>query len=630
MSASATAVPPSRLVIVITLVSSAMGDQLFKEEEVDTSQYVFEHEQYGKHAFATLYELYKSHQLCDVTLQVGSKSIACHRVVLACCSRYFHVMFTSEMSERHSDLIPIKDIDESAMEALVEFAYTGRIALGVDSVQSVFYAASVLQLEVVCCACARFMIANLHASNCLGIRAFAEQHNHAALIAAADAFACEHFVDVALSEEFLNMSAMHLVHIIRSDDLNSPSEIEVYEAVMRWMGHDPSVRKKFLSIVLGRVRLPLLPAHYIMHVVELEELLKKDHTCRDYLDEAKNYQLVQSGVVTTSRPHLGDRTKPRKSYAGVIFCVGGRGASGDPFRSIECYNLRCDTWVRVTDMSTRRRHVGVVAAGGKLYAIGGHDGKQHLSSGEVFDPQTGLWKALACMASQRRGIAVGCLGGPIYAVGGLDDNQCYNAVERYDFKSDQWSFVASMNYPRGGVGVAALKGLLYACGGNDGMSSLSSCECYDPHLNKWTEIAPMHTRRAGAGVTVLSRHLYVLGGFDDNAPLASVERYDTETNSWSDIASMSSCRGGVGVATLSGRIYAVGGHDGSQYLDSVEAYDAVNDSWELVCSISTCRAGAGVAWCEVSVRDLHISNSIVENTPVKAEPTEGEEIRRLV
>ena len=51
---------------------------------------------------------------------------------------------------------------------------------------------------------------------------------------------------------------------------------------------------------------------------------------------------------------------------GVLFCVGGRGACGDPFRTIECYDLRQNRWFQVTDMSTRRRHVGVVAVGGRI------------------------------------------------------------------------------------------------------------------------------------------------------------------------------------------------------------------------------------------------------------------------
>jgi len=49
---------------------------------------------------------------------------------------------------------------------------------------------------------------------------------------------------------------------------------------------------------------------------------------------------------------------------GILFCVGGRGTSGTPFKTIECYDARKNGWVQVIEMSTRRRHVGVVAVAG--------------------------------------------------------------------------------------------------------------------------------------------------------------------------------------------------------------------------------------------------------------------------
>ena len=51
-------------------------------------------------------------------------------------------------------------------------------------------------------------------------------------------------------------------------------------------------------------------------------------------------------------------------FLGVLFCVGGRGASGDPFKSIECYDPRNNKWFGVTEMMSRRRHVGVCWSGG--------------------------------------------------------------------------------------------------------------------------------------------------------------------------------------------------------------------------------------------------------------------------
>ena len=49
---------------------------------------------------------------------------------------------------------------------------------------------------------------------------------------------------------------------------------------------------------------------------------------------------------------------------GILFCVGGRGTSGTPFKTIECYDAPKNSWTQVVEMSTRRRHVGVVAVAG--------------------------------------------------------------------------------------------------------------------------------------------------------------------------------------------------------------------------------------------------------------------------
>lgn len=89
MSASATTLSSSRLVIILTLVPDKMGDEIFDNtENVENSQFVFEQEDYGRHAFQTLYELYKAGQLCDVILQV--------RLFMLQLMKKFYSLFTDK------------------------------------------------------------------------------------------------------------------------------------------------------------------------------------------------------------------------------------------------------------------------------------------------------------------------------------------------------------------------------------------------------------------------------------------------------------------------------------------------------------------------------------------------------
>ena len=39
---------------------------------------------------------------------------------------------------------------------------------------------------------------------------------------------------------------------------------------------------------------------------------------------------------------------------------------------------------------------------GMLYAVGGHDGNEHLNSGEVFNPKTNKWKPISPMGTLRQ------------------------------------------------------------------------------------------------------------------------------------------------------------------------------------------------------------------------------------
>ncbi|XP_053196111.1 kelch-like protein 8 [Scomber japonicus] len=591
------------------------GNRASKADCEPDGSFVFEAHEAWKDFHNSLRHFYEVGELCDVTLKVGSRLIPCHKLVLACVIPYFRAMFLSEMSEAKQELIEIKDFDGDAIQDLVHFAYSSRLTLTVDNVQPLLYAACILQVELVARACCEYMKAHFHPTNCLAVRTFAESHNRVDLMDMADRYACEHFTEVVECEDFTCVSPQHLRTLLSSNELNIHSETQVYNAAVKWLKANPQHHEAWLDQIMCQVRLPLLPVEFLTGTVAKDDMIKGNLSCRDLMDEARNYHLHLSNKVVLDFEY-SVRTIPRKHTAGVLFCVGGRGGSGDPFRSIECFSITKNSWFFGPEMNSRRRHVGVISVGGKVYAVGGHDGNEHLGNMEMFDPHTNKWMMKASMNTKRRGIALAALGGPIYAIGGLDDNSCFNDVERYDIESDCWSAVAPMNTPRGGVGSVALGSFVYAVGGNDGVASLSSVERFNPHLNKWTEVNEMGQRRAGNGVSKLNGCLYVVGGFDDNSPLSSVERFDPRMQHWEYVSELTTPRGGVGVATVMGRVFAVGGHNGNIYLNTVEAFEPRMNRWELVGSVSHCRAGAGVAVCSSHVshiRDVGQGSSNVVN-----------------
>ncbi|XP_028403321.1 kelch-like protein 8 [Dendronephthya gigantea] len=561
-------------------------------------------------AFNKMEDLFSSGELFDVTLIVGEKKIKAHRIVLASVSPYFKAMFTNRMSESSQDVITIKDVEEDVFLLLIRFIYSHRIMICVDNVQSLLQCANILQIDSVVNACCDFIYSHLSISNCLSVRDFVDFNGCVKLVRKVDAFIKLHFLEVTKSEEFLDVTVDHLKQLLSGSNLNVPKEEDVFESVMRWINHSSSKRQHHLGLLMPYVRLPMLPVSYLITVVEKETFVSKNLVCRDLIDEAKNFHLCPEKV------SLSARIFPRKSYSGMLFSIGGRGKGGDPFSKIEIYNWLENCWTPGPRLLMPRRHVAAGVIDGVIYAVGGHNGSEHLNTVESFHPASGSWQLCKPMGICRRGMSVGILNDMLYAIGGLDENTCFNRVERYDPKNDEWTEVAAMTIQRGGVAAVGFNGFLYAVGGNNGGSSLSSVEKYDPHRNIWVDVTSMNQERAGLGVAVLGGYLYAIGGFDDSLPLQSAERYNPHTNTWSVVSNMNCYRGGVGVCTMGRMIWAVGGHDGASYLNTVEYYDIQTDSWQLVSSMEVGRAGAGVVSCKCNIEKFGKTYALVETDMV--------------
>ena len=163
--------PSSRRSAAPPKMSSSQDGAVAMHQGSDSSgMQVFEAKTHWKDSFKILYQMYENKELCDVEIVAGSKAFKCHRIVLACSSLYFRAMFMSEMAESRQDLITIQDIDEDAMQMLVEFAYTSKIKITTENVQPLLFAASILQVENVAEACASFMKSHLHPSNCIEVQ----------------------------------------------------------------------------------------------------------------------------------------------------------------------------------------------------------------------------------------------------------------------------------------------------------------------------------------------------------------------------------------------------------------------------------------------------------------------------
>nr|XP_031304950.1 kelch-like protein 3 isoform X5 [Camelus dromedarius]XP_045363673.1 kelch-like protein 3 isoform X6 [Camelus bactrianus] len=482
-------------------------------------------------AFKVMNELRSKQLLCDVMIVAEDVEIEAHRVVLAACSPYFCAMFTGDMSESKAKKIEIKDVDGRTLSKLIDYIYTAEIEVTEENVQVLLPAASLLQLMDVRQNCCDFLQSQLHPTNCLGIRAFADVHTCTDLLQQANAYAEQHFPEVMLGEEFLSLSLDQVCSLISSDKLTVSSEEKVFEAVISWINYEKETRLEHMAKLMEHVRLPLLPRDYLVQTVEEETLIKNNNTCKDFLIEAMKYHLLPLDQRLLIK---NPRTKPRTpvSLPKVMIVVGGQAPKA--IRSVECYDFEEDRWDQIAELPSRRCRAG-------------------LASVEAYSYKTNEWFFVAPMNTRRSSVGVGVVEGKLYAVGGYDgaSRQCLSTVEQYNPATNEWAYVADMSTRRSGAGVGVLSGQLYATGGHDGPLVRKSVEVYDPGTNTWKQVADMNMCRRNAGVCAVNGLLYVVGGDDGSCNLASVEYYNPVTDKWTLLpTNMSTGRSYAGVAVI--------------------------------------------------------------------------------
>jgi N-acetylneuraminic acid mutarotase len=269
----------------------------------------------------------------------------------------------------------------------------------------------------------------------------------------------------------------------------------------------------------------------------------------------------------------------------LVYLLGGFGigegrAPAAP-RAVLAYDPSTDGWKVAGELPEGVNHAGLVAAGGKLYVVGGFRDVTFAPTGAVriYDPSAGTWREGAPMPTPRGALALALVQGKIHALGGTAEGGADRAAhehgarrednsvathEVYDPATDTWSRRPPMPTPRNHLGAAVLDGRIHVVGGRVGRDmELTVHEIYDPGTASWSAGPALPTGRSGIAVVAFAGRLYVFGGetvgmlrsrtFDD------AERFDPATGRWETLPPMPTPRHGLGAAPMADAIYVVSG-----------------------------------------------------------------------
>jgi len=284
-------------------------------------------------------------------------------------------------------------------------------------------------------------------------------------------------------------------------------------------------------------------------------------------------------------------------------------------------SVRASGWQITASLTTTRGAAAVVQAGGKLYVIGGVDGRKFINTSEytTIQPDGSLapWQKGPSLNEDRGYFGVTEYNGYVYAVGGGNGEHGHNllrSVERAKLLPDgglsAWQTeTTQLNLPRRCAKVIVMNGYLYAFGGFSGtlLDSMERARINpDGSLAAWELLPETFTMpRYIHAMAHQDNVLYAIGGHADKGGtgIAAVEYSELKTGGvlakWRTSAALKNGRYGLSAIANGGYVYAIGGLSGADFFDAIERSPIKADGslgeWQTITALPAPFADIGVA-----------------------------------
>ena len=227
-----------------------------------------------------------------------------------------------------------------------------------------------------------------------------------------------------------------------------------------------------------------------------------------------------------------------------IYSIGGSLEFGSKELTNKVYRMNVNDskmkWEEVCPLSEGRCAMGAAVFKNCLVVAGGVKTDDEFSrKEETFIPALNKWQQISKLNQKRASNQLVSCDSCLFAFGGNDMKQTLSSMEKLSDLDGEWQVVEAMNESRAWFAAVNCQGEIYAIGGlkiilADGiLIALKSVEKYNPVKMKWTFVRSMSTERAGHAAYVLRGKIFVVGGWDDDEkPVETIECYDPASDKW--------------------------------------------------------------------------------------------------
>ena len=228
----------------------------------------------GQPMHAKMIAYWREGKMCDGCISAEGRDFDVHRTVVMVGSDFLEGAFGSGLAESDSAHVTLPEMSAVAVEASLNFLYTGECEVTEPELFTLLPAAAFLQIATLVAAVAAKIEERLTPRSCFEAWALADTHSLSSLAKAAKETALKQFETVASIDGFVGLPHARLLELLSDERLVTKSEEAIHEAVLRWArAQQPATDDASLLLLLKTVRYPLVSKEYFEQTVLNEPLL---------------------------------------------------------------------------------------------------------------------------------------------------------------------------------------------------------------------------------------------------------------------------------------------------------------------------------------------------------------------
>lgn len=243
---------------------------------------------------------------CDLTVTTDcGRIVPVHKNVLAAVSCYFQGLFRSDMKEVRENNVDFSMVDETVVNELLHFIYSGEISITFHNIRNLLQATDYLLIDHLRTTIVAFLVGFSTVSNFWYVFDLVKSFNCLNEINA-DILRLtrNNFWEITQADEFLEITEEDLKYLLSNDDMMS-SEVQMLESLILWYKYSKPQRGESFKNLLHLVHMTSIPDLYLKFLAEREGIdLLRSYTghqlrAKVSLDDLKRsahfYNLVMFG-----------------------------------------------------------------------------------------------------------------------------------------------------------------------------------------------------------------------------------------------------------------------------------------------------------------------------------------------